>query len=317
MRTPAMEPARTGAPGGLMRLDRRTYVVTGANRGLGFEVAVSLADLGADVVLAVRDLEAGQKVADTIRTRHPAATPRVLSLDLARLESVRAFVDELDMDSVDGLVCNAAAIMVGPGRTMDGFEMHWGVNHLGHFALAATLMPALLRAPAARVVMVTSLLARWGRIPQDPTGMEARYRSSRAYAASKLANLVFGLELSRRAESGGSRLISVVAHPGYARSGERAQAPTRRTLMVTSPIRLISQSAEAGALPIVRAAADQDLASGSLVGPSGLLGTRGTPKVVPIFSRAKTTGLGERLWTQAEAVIGLSMPGFDRGAGPG
>jgi len=87
--------------------------------------------------------------------------------------------------------------------------------------------------------------------------------------------------------------------------------------MVTSPIRLISQSAEAGALPIVRAAADQDLASGSLVGPSGLLGTRGTPKVVPIFSRAKTTGLGERLWTQAEAVIGLSMPGFDRGAGPG
>lgn len=298
-----------------MRLDGRTYVVTGANRGLGFQVSVALASGGAGVILAVRDVPAGEAAVTEIRARCPLANLRVVRLDLASLDSVRAVTDELRQDRLDGLVCNAAAIMVKAGRTPDGFETHWGVNHLGHFALAGGLVPALLRAPAPRVVMVTSLVARWGQVPKDPSGLAPGYRPSRAYAASKLANLIFGLELARRAESCGSSLLSVMAHPGYARSDE--QHPSGgRIGKIFDRTRLISQSAKEGSRPLVRAAADQGLVSGSLVGPSGLLGTKGAPKVVPVFSRAASPSTGALLWRQAEEATGFSWPVLTMGGGP-
>lgn len=298
-----------------MRLDGRTYVVTGANRGLRLQVSVALASRGAGLILAVRDVPAGEAAATEIRAQFPPADFRVVNLDLARLDSVRALTDELRQDRLDGLVCNAAAIMVKEGRTPDGFETHWGVNHLGHFALAGGLIPALLRAPAPRVVMVTSLVARWGRLPKDPRGVAPGYRPSRAYSASKLANLIFGLELARRAESCGSSLLSVMAHPGYARSGEQQLSGGRLNKMF-DPTRLISQSAEEGSRPLVRAATDRGLVSGSLVGPSGLLGTRGSPKVVPVFSRAAAPSLGALLWRQAEEATGFSWPVLTTGGGP-
>jgi len=292
-------------------------VVTGANRGLGLEVATVLARHHAAVTLAVRDHTRGVAAVAAIKEAVPGAALELAELDLASLESIEQFANTYGQrhNRLDGLVNNAAVILAPEGTTADGFELHWGVNHLGHFALTARLMPFLLAARSPRVVTVTSLVARWGRLGMGVAEREGNYRPMRAYAASKLANLIFSLELSRRSEEMGLPLISMAAHPGYVRAapsgGGRGlwQGASR-----LNPSSWLTQGAAMGAEPILLAAAGSNVLGGAMYGPGGMLGTRGHPRPSKVHRRARAKEIGVALWRDAEASCGVTFqltPGSD------
>ena len=288
-------------------------MVTGANRGLGFEVARALATNHAAVTLAVRDPWRGAAALEAIRVAVPGAILELGEVDLASLVSVEHFVREYARrhNRLDCLVNNAAVIMVPQGVTADGFELHWGVNHLGHFALSAGLMPLLLAARSPRVVTVTSLLARWGVVRPGSSGPARRYRPTGAYATSKLANLIFSLELNRRAVAADLPLLSLAAHPGYVRTppGDRELGPAGSAASASwpDPRSWLSQGVKAGAWPILLAAAAPDVQGGGFYGPGGMLGTRGHPQLSKLPSRAVGEAIGPPLWRNAEASCGLAF----------
>lgn len=296
----------------------RSYVVTGANRGLGLEVATALARHHAVVTLAVRDHARGQAAVGAIEGAVPGAALEVAELDLASLASIQQFADRYGQrhNRLDGLVNNAAAILVPEGTTAEGFELHWGVNHLGHFALTARLMPLLLAARSPRVVTVTSLVARWGRLRPGAAEGAGDYRPMRAYAASKLANLIFSLELSRRAEEARVPLLSIAAHPGYVRAApSQGQArPWQVAASRLNPASWLTQGVPMGSEPILLAAAGAPVVGGAMYGPGGFLATRGHPIPAKVPRRARTKEIGVSLWRDAEASCGLAFeltPGSD------
>ncbi|HZU59410.1 MAG TPA: oxidoreductase [Solirubrobacteraceae bacterium] len=287
----------------------RTAVVTGANSGLGLETARALARAGARVVMACRDLEKGEKAA---RTMPEAAEVR--QLDLADLSSVTAFAEGF-RDPLDILI-NNAGVMAPPRRlTVDGFESQFGTNHLGHFALTGRLLDRLLAAPEPRVVTLSSLAHRLGRIRFSNLQGDRRYVSWLAYGQSKLANLMFCFELQRRATAAGTPLKSLAAHPGYSRTNLQFAAPRmyEQAVMAVTNV-LVGQSAEMGALPVLYAATVRDLPGGSFVGPGGLGEVRGYPKVVSADSRAYDEAIWRRLWEVSEELTGVSYD-FGRSGG--
>jgi NAD(P)-dependent dehydrogenase (short-subunit alcohol dehydrogenase family) len=290
----------------------RTAIVTGATGGLGLVTARELARGGADVVLAVRDTERGDAVAERIRADAPGARVRAVRLDLADLGSVRAFVAALRPDDapLDLLVNNAGVMALPELRTADGFEMQLGTNHLGHFALTGLLLPRLLAAQDARVVTVTSAAHRMGRLaPEDlghlgEPGGSGRYRRWRAYGGSKLANLLFAFELQRRADVAGVPLLSVAAHPGFAATdlqiaGPRMEGSAARLGIARLATRLFAQSPEAGALPILFAAT-MPVPGGGFVGPGGPFEARGQPRFVSASRAAGDAAAAARLWEASE-----------------
>jgi NAD(P)-dependent dehydrogenase (short-subunit alcohol dehydrogenase family) len=287
----------------------RLAVVTGANSGLGMIVAQELARAGASVILACRDLERGAAALATIATRVPDAQVETRRLDLADLASVREFAGHLasEVRPVDLLV-NNAGVMAPPRRlTPDGFESQLATNHLGHFALTGLLLDSLLAAPAGRVVTVSSLLHRIGRIDFDDLHGAGHYRRGRAYGQSKLANLLFAFELDRRARAAGSGLASLAAHPGFAHSNLQSASVGRLTRVLLAPTNLLfAQSTAAGALPIL-CAATADLPSGSYVGPDGPGERRGYPRLVGAAPAAHDERIAERLWTVSEKLTGVSF----------
>jgi NAD(P)-dependent dehydrogenase (short-subunit alcohol dehydrogenase family) len=297
-------------------LTGRTAVITGANSGIGFRTAVELARRGAAVTLTARDPDRGADALARLRAEVPAADAEVTELDVADLASVRAFAAAYQPDGLDLLINNAGVMAVPLRRTPDGFESQFGTNHLGHFALTGLLLPRLLARPGSRVVTLTSGLHRAGRV--DFTDLDAHrgYRKWPAYAQSKLANLLFMFELQRRADATGADLRAVAAHPGYAATNLQATGPRlagnkaieQATNVVT---RLIGQSAEAGALPTLRAATDPAVRGGEVFGPDGLLQLHGAPKQVPVSRRARDRALAERLWTVSEEMTGVRYPAFD------
>ena len=199
----------------------RTAIVTGANSGLGLVTATELARHGADVILAVRNTTAGETAAHSIRAENPDATVSVRQLDLASLDSVRAFAARVsdELDRVDLLVNNAGLVILGDRQTTrDGFELHFGTNHLGHFALTGRLLPLLERGQSPRVVSLSSLSHKGAHLDFNDLMFERTWDASAAYGASKLANTIFGIELDRRLRAAGSPIISVLAHPGVSRS---------------------------------------------------------------------------------------------------
>jgi NAD(P)-dependent dehydrogenase (short-subunit alcohol dehydrogenase family) len=276
----------------------RTVVVTGATSGLGLVTARAMAAAGAHVVLAVRDTERGRRAADGID-----GSTEVRSLDLADLASIREFAQGWD-SRLDVLVNNAGVMAVPEGRTADGFEMQLGTNHLGHFALTNLL----LRHIADRVVTLSSTAHRMGAIDLDDLNWQRRgYRRWRAYGQSKLANLLFTLELERRLEAYGSPIRAMAAHPGYAATNLQSRTGSRlqNSLMAVSN-RLFAQSDHMGALPTLYAAT-QDLPGGSYVGPDGRREARGHPTLVGRTAAATDTDVAERLWVRSEELTGVTF----------
>src|SRR5215472_14227123 len=255
----------------------RLAVVTGANTGLGFETAQVLAARGASVVLAVRDTEKGERAAARIAVTAPGANVTVQPLDLASLESIRAAAGELRArhPKIDLLINNAGVMFTPQQTTGDGFELQFGTNHLGHFALTGLLLPQMLPVPGSRVVTVSSLAHRLrAQINFGDLQSERSYHRVAAYGQSKLANLLFTYELHRRLWHGRRATIAVAAHPGLAGTELTRNSPAIAAFSYAR----VSQNAAMGALPILRAATDPGVLGGQYYGPGRLFGTRGYPE---------------------------------------
>ena len=283
----------------LPALGGRTFVVTGANSGIGLVAARAAARAGARVVLAVRDVARGRAAAATIE-----GNTEVRQLDLADLASVRAFADAWDGD-LDVLVNNAGVMGVPELRTADGFELQFGTNHLGPFALTNLLLPQL----SDRVVTVASGAHRMGSIRLDDLNWErASYQRWRAYGQSKLANLLFTSELQRRLAEAGSEVRAVAAHPGWAATNlqSRTENVFQNALLAVAN-RVVAQSDEMGALPTLYAAT-QDIPGNSYVGPDGFQEQRGHPTLVGRSNAAKDSDTARRLWTRSEELTGVTFP---------
>jgi NAD(P)-dependent dehydrogenase (short-subunit alcohol dehydrogenase family) len=277
----------------------RIFIVTGANSGIGLPTARALAEAGARVVLAVRDVAKGEVVADSI-----SGDCEVRRLDLADLASVHAFADGWQGD-VDVLINNAGVMRTPERRTADGFELQIGTNHLGHFALSNLMLPHVID----RVVTVASNAHQGGSISLDDLNWERRrYRRWPAYQQSKLANLLFTLELQRRLTAAGSRILALAAHPGYAATNLQFRSENRvedRAMAISN--RLFAQTDEAGARPIMFAAT-QDLPGASYVGPDGIGSHRGYPTLVGRTAAASDVEVAKRLWTLSEELTGVKFP---------
>ncbi|MFE7801441.1 SDR family NAD(P)-dependent oxidoreductase [Nocardia sp. NPDC057440] len=288
----------------------RLAIVTGANSGLGFEAARALAAHGASVVLAVRDVDKGKYAVDRIADVVPGADTTVQQLDLTSLESVRNAAEQLRSaySSIDLLV-NNAGVMYTPRRiTSDGFELQFGTNHLGHFALTGLLLDRMLPVPGSRVVTVSSVGHRIrARINFDDLQGERSYNRVAAYGQSKLANLMFTYELQRRL-SGTGKTIAVAAHPGAANTDLMRNMPAALRALVPVVAPIATQSPAMGALSILRAATDPGVLGGQYYGPGGFLETRGYPKIVESSSQSHDTAIQQRLWTISEKLTGVTFP---------
>ena len=285
----------------------RLAVVTGANTGLGFETARVLAARGASVVLAVRDIEKGKRAAARIAGTAPGANVMVQPLDLASLDSIRAAAGELRArhPRIDLLVNNAGVMLPPRQATGDGFELQFGTNHLGHFALTGLLLEQMLPVPGSRVVTVSSLAHRLrARINFGDLQGQRSYRRVAAYSQSKLANLMFTYELQRRLSSAATTTIAVAAHPGLAATELSRYTPA----IVAFSYALVSQPAAMGALPVLRAATDPGVAGGQYYGPRGLFGARGYPELARSSRRSRDTAVQRRLWAVSEELTGVTFP---------
>jgi NAD(P)-dependent dehydrogenase (short-subunit alcohol dehydrogenase family) len=276
----------------------RTIVVTGANSGVGLATARAFAAAGGRVILACRNVDKGNTAAATL-----AETVEVRALDLAGLTSVREFATSID-EPIDVLVNNAGVMAVPHRRTADGFELQFGTNHLGHFALTALLWPHI----RGRVVTVSSTMHWMGRIDlTDPNWELRRYRRWPAYAQSKLANLLFTRELARRLTATGSDVQAHACHPGYASTNLHGHTETLLDTVMALGNRVAAQSAAMGALPSLYAAT-ADLPNGSYTGPGGITTQHGYPKVVPTSPAAKDDETAAALWTLSEKLTNVTFP---------
>ena len=292
----------------------RVAIVTGANSGLGLETARELARRGASVVLACRNTEKGERARREIEASAPGAQLELAELDLGSLASVEAFAESFrsSHDGLDLLIDNAGVMAPPRRRTADGFELQLGTNHLGHFALAARLVGALEGREDARVVTLSSNAHKFGRIRFDDLQSERRYNRWRAYNQSKLADLLFALELDRRLRAAGSSVKSVAAHPGYSATNlQSAAAPLLDRLVMQAANPFLAQGAEQGALPTLYAATFPGLAGGSYVGPDGFGELRGHPHLVTPNRAARDEDVAARLWSVSEELTGVH---FDLGA---
>lgn len=283
----------------------RVAVVTGANSGIGFETARMLAARGAHVVLACRSAEKGEAALEKIRAEAPSGAVELMLLDLSDLDSVAAFVDAFAAahQRLDLLIDNAGVMVPPFGRTKQGFETQFGTNHLGHFALTLRLLPLLEKTPGSRVVVVSSTAQNIGRIDFEDLNWERRsYRAWRAYGQSKLANIMFALELSRRLAAQGSGIVVTAAHPGYTATDLQRNS----TFQALNP--LLAMKPEGGALPTLRAAVDPSATPGSYWGPSGLFEMRGSPGPARICRRGLNQTDAARLFDVSERLTSVSMP---------
>ena len=289
-------------------------VVTGATSGVGYEAALALARAGADVIIAGIDEAQGHAALGKIRPLAPASLLRFEKLDLSKLASVADFAERIARTErpVD-LLINNAAVMSLPQRTVsvDGFEMQLATNYLGHFALTGQLLPLLRRGMDTRVVQVSSIAHRFGAIRFYDMQFERDYSPFKAYSQSKLALLIFALELQRRSDSGDWRLLSAAAHPGYARTNLVEQDAGAKSLL-SKPHRIlgtwISHSAATGALSTLYAATAQKARPGMYYGPKGAFELVGPLGVAAIGKKAQDLGIAQRLWEISERLTGVKWP---------
>ncbi|MDY6808138.1 MAG: oxidoreductase [Actinomycetota bacterium] len=309
--------SRSGwGPSQAPHMDGRVVVVTGANSGIGLETVRHLAGLGARVVMACRNLDSAEEARADVLGTVPDADVQVVQTDLSDLGSVRKAANQIALEhSVVDVVINNAGVMAGRrDLTADGFEMDFGTNFLGHFALTGLLLERLLVADAGRVVTVGSNAHRGGVVDFDDLTLARSFSTSRAYQRAKFAQLVFAMHLQRRLTATGHRTpISVAAHPGATHSGVmRDSGRVLRWLFTTPSLyrvrRTFIMEAPDGALPSVRAATDPEVTGGQYFGPSGPMEFSGPPVPVRPSPRVRDPALGKRLWEVAEALTGVRYP---------
>jgi NAD(P)-dependent dehydrogenase (short-subunit alcohol dehydrogenase family) len=288
----------------------RVAVITGANTGLGYETAAALAAKGAHVVLAVRNLDKGKEAVRRIERETPTANVALQELDLTSLESVRAASEQLrsDHDRIDLLINNAGVMWTPKSTTKDGFELQFGTNHLGHFALTGLLLDRLLPVSGSRIVTVSSVGHRiLADIHFDDLQWERRYNRVAAYGQSKLANLLFTYELQRRLAAHDTT-IAAAAHPGGSNTELGRNLPAAVMPVFNLVVPLIAQDADMGALPTLRAATDPAVLGGQYYGPDGFGEQRGYPKVVASTKKSHDADLQRRLWAVSEELTGVVYP---------
>ena len=289
----------------------KTALITGANSGIGYQAALELARHGAHVLLGVRNRAKGDAALARLLQESPGASAEVAELDMASLGSIRRFAQGFARPL--DLLVNNAGVMALPERelTEDGFERQFGTNHLGHFALTGLLMPQLLQTGSPRVITVSSLAHRNGKMVFDNLQSEKNYVPWTAYNQSKLANLLFALELDRRARAAGARLRSIPVHPGISRTSIVDNGPGMNglkmlMLRVLSPF--ITQDEAAGALPTLYAATAPEAQGGAYIGPDGFNAFKGWPTVEKPRPQALDEAAAKRLWTISEELTGVVYP---------
>jgi NAD(P)-dependent dehydrogenase (short-subunit alcohol dehydrogenase family) len=284
----------------------RVFVVTGANSGLGLETARALGSRGASVIMAVRDMEKGEAAVETLKAEQPNSRFELRHLDLADLDSVREFAARVER--VDVLVNNAGVMMPPHTLTKQGYELQFAVNHLAHFALTLLLFNTLLQSDDPRVVTVSSGLHHRGRIHFGDLQGNQKYNRAGYYSQSKLANVVFALELHRRLRSNGFGMRSVLAHPGYSATNLQSSGPSGiGKMLMKMGNRFMAQDVTMGALPQVYAAAGADVESGQFYGPDGRNESKGFPTLVEPLVEARDRELGRRLWDVSSELTGVHI----------
>lgn len=291
----------------------RVIVITGANSGIGYESAVAFARKGARVVMACRSPERAEQARQDLLKRAPGATLDLMALNLGSLKSVHAFALDFSRryDHLDVLMNNAGVMIPPYGKTVDGFETQFGTNHLGHFALTALLLPKLLGTPSSRVVTVSSSAYMLNaRINFDDLQSEKRYDPWGAYGQSKLANILFMMELQRRLDASGAGVISVASHPGYTVTNlQRHNAGFLNTAMFTILRPVMSQPQETGAVYQIYAASASDVHGGEFFGPR--YGMKGPVARLAITPQGRDAALAARLWEVSEKLTGLRFDALD------
>ena len=286
----------------------RVAIVTGSNSGIGFETAKALALRGARVVLACRSEDKGRAAVEAIEAAGPSGSVELGLLDLSSLDSVRAFAESFldENERLDLLINNAGVMMPPASRTADGFELQFGTNHLGHFALTGLLLPLLVETEGSRVVNVSSAAHKWGSIDFGDLQWETRpYKKAASYGQSKLANLLFTYELQRRLEEAGASTIATAAHPGWTGTDLQRHAGLFRLL---NP--LFAMKPWQGALPTLYAAVADEARGGEYFGPDGVMEMRGWPKRVHSNEESRDETVARQLWDVSEELTGVR---FERG----
>jgi NAD(P)-dependent dehydrogenase (short-subunit alcohol dehydrogenase family) len=294
-------------------LSGKTVLITGGNSGIGFEAARVFARHGADLFIACRSAERGRRAEQALRAESPHARVEVIELDLSSLAAIRRCAEQFraKRSQLQLLINNAGLMAIPRQLTADGFEMQFGVNHLGHFALTGWLLPLLLATPEARVVTVSSRASELGRMRFDDLDGATHYEKWRAYFQSKLANLLFSFELAQRLQAKGSALRSVACHPGYAATnlqfvGPQLEGSRLGHALMSLGNRLIAQSAADGALPTLFAATAPAAISGTFVGPDGLFERAGAPHLTRANRRAYDRAAMQQLWTISSQRTGVA-----------
>jgi NAD(P)-dependent dehydrogenase (short-subunit alcohol dehydrogenase family) len=292
-------------------LSGRIIIITGANSGIGYEAALALAKRKADVILACRNQDKAKVAADRIQSEAPTARLTVIPLDLSDLSSVRAFTDTFRQghSQLNALINNAGVMALPKSLTKDGFEMQLGTNHLGHFALTGQLLDLLLATPGSRVVNVSSIAHKFGRIRLHDLQSEKSYSKWGAYGQSKLANLLFTYELDRRLKEANSDTISVACHPGWAatnlqEAGPKASGSKLMEKLTALGNAMLAQDAAAGALPTVFATVEP-LRGNEYVGPTRTMEWHGPPEITRPLSKAHDPEVAARLWEESERLTGV------------
>ncbi|MGB8357750.1 MAG: oxidoreductase [Bacteroidales bacterium] len=289
-------------------LEGKKVIITGASSGIGFEAAKVLASKGAEIVMAVRNIKKGEREAEKIKTLYPEAILTVMHLNLNDLADVNHFAQQFrdKYDRLDILI-NNAGIMVPPYRkTKDGFESQFGTNYLGHFALTGLLMPVLLATPLSRVVTTSSIAARKAKIRFDNLDGSKGYERMRFYRQSKLACLLFGIELQQRLERADTSTISVVCHPGISVSNLVSRGTGKEaSILIKKAMRIVAQPAAKGALPSLYAATFTDLRGGEYIGPDGPGNRKGNPVQTSEGEKLFNKDLSAKLWDVSENLTGV------------
>jgi NAD(P)-dependent dehydrogenase (short-subunit alcohol dehydrogenase family) len=302
--TPSQIPSQAG----------KLAIVTGANSGIGYHTALELARAGATVVLACRNLQKAEDAKAKILAAVPQAQLEIAQLDMADLNSIKAFAESFVAGGrkLDMLI-NNAGVMALPQRTptAQGFEMQFGTNHLGHFALTGELMPALLKTPGSRVVTVASIAHKGGRMQYEDPNWEKSYDPRKAYQQSKLANLLFGLELDRRLKRAGADVSSIIAHPGISTTNiiTNGMGSNLKTKFMNLTFSMLAQSEARGAWPTLYAATSPDAKSGHYYGPDGFAELKGHPVEVQPKPQALDAASAARLWHISEQMTGVEYVG--------